>query len=52
MRNFTIKYQPKGIKLSRPFTTNVCAVDEDAAKAYFAHYYRSGEIVSIVEDVT
>jgi hypothetical protein len=52
MRTFIVQYQPKRIKLSRPFTTTIYAVDVDAAKAYFAHYYRSGEIVSIVEDLT
>jgi len=51
MRTFIVKYQPKGIMLSRPFTTTIYAVDEDAAKAYFAYYYRGGEIVGIVEDL-
>jgi hypothetical protein len=51
MRTFIVQYQPKRIKLSRPFTTTIYAVDEDAAKAYFAYYYRGGEIVGIVEDL-
>jgi hypothetical protein len=50
MVNFLIKYKPKWVDTNRPFTTEVAAVDEEAARAYFKHFFPSGEIVSIEKD--
>jgi hypothetical protein len=47
MVNFFIKYKPKWVDTKKPFTTDVMAVDEEAARAYFKDFYPSGEIVSI-----
>lgn len=47
MENFVIKYKPKGVEIKKPFTTEFAATDEVAAREYFQHFYRNGEIVSI-----